>query len=185
MMERTEGITRRALLPHFSNSVYEAVAIRYLEHNHWRFKHTLGDWEDAVQEAAHCFYECRRLYGGKVENNKHFMALYKQVLFCWFTDWANWNTRVITAEAAYCATTNKLKQTVPSEASLLLTLREASKELTFVLGILFNCPKEFLSTLKLDSREHPAVFWKNVVKYCGIEDSLAPILESELRTLLK
>jgi hypothetical protein len=181
ILEHNVPVVRTCLLPTFRNSPFEAVAVKYLDANYWKFQQTIGDWEDAIQEAAYCYYWTRNRYGARVQTPQHFMALFKRCLHSWFTDWANLNTR----EVSVCQTYKpEIMSTPQTEAHMKVLLNYASRELKSVLEIIFNSPREVLTVLKTDARESADSFWKNAVKFSGMEEKAAPVLEAELRNLL-
>ena len=177
-------MTRAPLLPEYKNSVFEGYAITYLHKNYWKFQHTIGDWEDACQEACWAYYYCRRKYGATVENIRHFMSLYKRCLSTWFIDWATWTSKVKEGEAYYAEHAKRQSESTCSEAELALILRDASNELKEVVNAIFETPSEVLVTLSTDLRSGIDLFFQKIVVYCGFPLQKAPELEAELRDRL-
>lgn len=208
MEEMLESTKRRVLIGEFEGSSYQKWAYRYLSANLWRIQHRIGDLDDCMQEAACEFILCKRDYGDKVENEKHFMSLYKRCLFSHVTN-------ISIKDSRNRATLKKVKDTftpqdqrdvleerenyydrstlqnlvqgpvVRPDAELNIRLNESSPELQEVLKIFFNAPTEIMETLRKDcSSLSPRQFWRRVVKHCNIPQDKSIILEKELNDLL-
>jgi hypothetical protein len=134
--------------------------------------------DDAMSEACIVFYECRRLYGGKIKNNAHFMALFKCMMFSWFTDWAKYDSAL---RAAINQIEDPRSALVGPEGRVAVKLRDAGAELKSVLRIIFEAPKEVFEILRMDSTD----FFTKAVELAGVPIDRAPTLEHELRTLLQ
>jgi hypothetical protein len=184
---------RKPVLPEFYGSVFEGYACNYFRSNFWRFQHSIGDFDDAMAEAALVYCECRRLYGAKVNSLPHFMALYKRTMYCWFTDWSNWDSRqreMIDPYQQYeyspDETSSKIAVTF-QEPGVVALLKGASCELLSVVKLILDSPKEILEILgngQKDKDEDPDLFFRNAVQYCGYAKEQAPILKEELLHLL-
>ena len=166
---------RKVILPDFPGSCFEGYAVNYCNTNYWKFAKTIGSLEDAVSEAKVCYYDCRRLYGDKVENQKHFMALYKRCMWSWFADWATYDYKVNKVEKEYMLT---FDETTFSDGDLAVKLREASQELKQVLNLILNGPSEIVSVLKKEEK-----FFERAADYCGLEKDQVEVLQQELLSI--
>lgn len=173
---------RRPILPDFPNSPFEGYATNYLQRNFWKVQHIFGDFEDAMSEAQVIFYECRKMYGAKVNSQAHFMALYKQMISCYFIDWAKFDS----AERSVLPTED-IEPSISSEATLSCLLREASSELKVVLKMVLDAPADVAETFRKEfngSRKGVDRFFLKAVQACGLPDERASFLQEELMGLL-
>lgn len=173
------NLARKPLLPDFEGSVFEGYAVNYVDRNLWRVEYGLGSREDAVSEAKLVYYLCRQRYGAKVQNRKHFMALYKRMISTWFTDWSNWDTREKSLQTSY-----PQPESSSQEGPLMILLNEASSELKNVVQLIINAPAEILSVLREESKQGADLFFSKAVELSGISREKVPALQQELERLL-
>jgi len=199
---------RKCLIGEWGGSSYQKWAHNYITANLWRVAHAKGDHDDLMQEAAVEFILCKRDYGDKVANEKHFMSLYKMVLHSHITNisikdsrgratlkkiknaYTPQDQRDVLEERETYYDRSALQSVVQGpvirpDAELNVKLNECSNELREVLKIFFNAPTEVLETLRSDcSSLSPRQFWRRVVKHCNIPQDKSIILEKELNDLL-
>jgi len=177
---QTQSLQKTVLLPDFPNSPFQGYAVNYLNKHFWRVQVIFGDFEDALSEACLVYYECRRLYGSRVTTRAHFMALYKRMMHSWFTDWANYDTKV----RNYHNNLTDAEEITEPEANLTALLNDASGELKTVLQVIINAPSEIAATLRDDAKRGVDRFFQHAAELAHVPPDHVPQLKTELYSLL-
>jgi hypothetical protein len=142
-------------------------------------------YEEAVQECGVCFAYCTQLYasanGGKVDNDKWFMSLFKLCLMCHFNDHARMDKRKREMEIDLAALPTG-EEAAQGESFLYAALSQASAELKTFLVVLQKAPAEFTEILLRDSRDDSA--WsRRINRLVGTKNVNTNII-GELRQIL-
>ena len=132
-------------IPEFKGPI-QGWSINYCRQNYWRVQRSMP-WEDLMQEVYIVFLRCRNKYG-KLEEAKHFMALFKTAWTRQFTTFANLDTEgrfiVEMAPAREDAEAPEAVGDTSHDGELSLMLKQAPREVTMVLNLLLNAPTEIL-----------------------------------------
>jgi hypothetical protein len=152
--------------------------------NAWRVRH-LYDNDEALQECALIFVKCRnkyaQAYGGRIDNPKWFMSMFKLWVRCDFDTFALRDRRVRDAQSNYEGTHRQQEDIEQGEAFLFASLVSASEELKQVLVIITKAPSEFLALLLAESDD---ISWsRRLSRLSGIKNVNLNIV-GELRALL-
>ena len=175
------GIKRVYLLPDWDGSVYQKWSYNFISRNSWRVVNQIGDFDDAMSQAALIYVVCKQRYGRTVNSAKHFMYLYQLYLRMEFNTYAS-------KDGQKRKTIERLKErqidkTSVCEGDLNIKLSKASGELRQVLEILFNSPVEIMEALRKDAHSQKK-FWTSVLGFCKIDKAKSDTLSEELEKLL-
>lgn len=121
---------------------FEGWSRNWVHKNFWRVRQYLGSEEDAMAECALIFTRCVRMYGHKINNPAHLMALFKQAVF---NDWNTYAKR--DGHIRACPPPDEDHRVDYNPGPLFAAINEASSEAKQVLMALANAPAEFLSLL--------------------------------------
>ena len=112
------------------------------------------------------------------------MSIYKKAVFCWFTDWSNYDTKTRKDYIEDMETEPWVPDQVDIQAVLESKLTRASKELKQVMEVMNSAPKELLAVLTTDL-EPPLAFFYKLSQKLGISLVKTDEIACELRKLLK
>jgi len=131
--------------------VIEGFVINFINKNKWKLSN-LHEFEDLYQEAYRIFLETFDRYIDRVENEKHFMQLYKMCLGSWWIDEAKRNSKyknvmiqshTISDEQETDMITNLIGD-LDNEGYLDELIRTAPDDVKQVLSILLETPKDVM-----------------------------------------
>jgi hypothetical protein len=169
----------------------EAWAKKFVGKNLWRIGRQF-DYDDAVQQCAVTFLKCCRFYKGKVDNDAHFMALFKRAVINDFHTFARHNRQIKQTRAAIVELYNAHSTNIElPDAPLSVAVNQASAELREVFRVIANGPSELVALMldwpvaglrKRPSSFEPA-FSRSLCRLARVHNVRSDLV-SELRILL-
>lgn len=122
------------------SGVFEGYARNYVSRNLWRVSAYLGDRDDALQQCALTFYECKARYQNHVDNPAWFMALYKRALMMDFADISRKDFRLRDTPMPLA------DEPVDFNAGpLISSINQCSDDIKELLVAIFDSPAQLLS----------------------------------------
>jgi hypothetical protein len=160
----------------------EKFAKAYVASNLWRVRHLLT-YDEAVQECAVIFARCCRLYEGKVDNPKWFMALFTRGIKNDFHTLARKNTKLIAGDSA-AKKLHDRNAVEASEGPLYSALCHGSDELRQVFAVMAAAPQELLRLMLGFPRRDEGAWSRGLCRLARTPRVRSDLI-SELRLLLQ
>lgn len=101
---------RVSFAPHWDGEI-EGYAKRWVAQHHWRVRRLCAEREDSLAECMVVFAKVARVYAGKVDNPRWFMALFKKALANYWIQLARHDTRLAKGDAVACQLAEARPQT--------------------------------------------------------------------------
>lgn len=181
LVAKESKMDRVYVIEEWEGSSFQKWAKNFCYKNQWRVASILGDYEDCLAYCAMSYVICRKNYGHTVKTPQQFMYMFNLWVIAEFNTMSSKDSR----SRKYQQTLSSEEESIESNAQLAVKLSEASSELTSVLAVLLNSPKEIIEVLRQEAHScHPKQFWKATLKFCGIKQERSAILAKELQDLL-